>query len=109
MDIAQLSDRAMQIRSKYAELEKKRLGREWTTAEIMQGMVVDMGELMELVMAKEGIRDDKRGDLDLLLKREISDCLWCLLVLAKKYNFDMEKEFLASMDKLEERIQELSK
>jgi len=102
MDIKQLSERALEVRAKYSELEKERYGREWTRAEMMQGFVTDIGELMELSMAKDGIR--RRENVDEEIAHEFADCLWSLLVLAKKYDVDIEKSFLATMDKLEEKI-----
>lgn len=100
MEFAQLSDRAMQIRDCFARYEQRRTGRTWTREEIMQGLVVDVGDLMKLVMAKAGARTVK-GDVDALLAHELSDCLWSVLVLAKLYDLDLEKEFLRTMDELE--------
>lgn len=100
MEFAQLSDRAMQIREAFARYEQRRTGRTWTREEIAQGLVVDLGDLMKLVMAKAGARTVK-GDVDALLAHELSDCLWSVLVLARLYDLDLEKEFLRTMDELE--------
>jgi hypothetical protein len=91
MELAQLTERAMQIRDCFARSEQRRVGRTWTREEIMQGFVVDVGDLMKLVMAKAGAR---RVDGDI-------DCLWSVLVLAKLYGLDLEKEFVRTMDALE--------
>ena len=101
MELAQLSDRAMQIRECFAALEQRRAGRAWTREEIMQGFVVDVGDLMKLVMAKAGTRIV--DDIDRKLAHELSDCLWSVLVLARLYGIDLEKEFLKTMDELERR------
>ena len=100
MEISQLSDRAMQIRSCFAAYEQRRTGRTWTREEIMQGFVGDVGDLMKLVMAKAGAR--RVDDVDAKLAHELSDCLWSVLVLAKLYDFDLEKEFLKTMGELEQ-------
>jgi NTP pyrophosphatase (non-canonical NTP hydrolase) len=102
MDFKDISKRALEIRNKYSEFEKKRNGKEWTKEEIMEGFVVDVGDLMRLVMAKKGVRHVE--DVDAKLAHELSDCLWCVLVLANKYGIDIEKEFLKTMDYLDERI-----
>jgi len=102
MDIKQLSTRALEIREQYSLLEKKKYGKSWTSTQIMEGMVGDVGDLMKLVMAKDGVRDI--ADVDKKLAHELSDCLWCILVLAQKYDVDIEKTFLDTMDTLEERI-----
>ncbi|MBA3849305.1 MAG: nucleotide pyrophosphohydrolase [Opitutus sp.] len=100
MELAQLSARAMQIRECFARYEQRRTGRTWTREEIAQGFVVDVGDLMKLVMAKAGARR-VAGDVDAQLAHELSDCLWSVLVLAKLYGVDLEREFLRTMDELE--------
>lgn len=107
MDIKTLTEKAMEIRSRYAAFEKKEFRREWTKEEIMQGFVVDVGDLMKLVMAKNGVRQIE--DVDKKLSHELSDCLWCVLVLSKMYGIDIAKEFIKTMDELDEWITEKMK
>jgi NTP pyrophosphatase (non-canonical NTP hydrolase) len=102
MELAQLTERALQVRQRFAELERARGGRPWTREELMQGFVVDVGDLMKLVMAKQGVRPV--DDVDRKLAHELSDCLWSVLVLAKLYDVNLEKEFLASMTGLEAKL-----
>ena len=104
MDIEKLSDRAMEIRARFAELEQAKLRREWTKEEVMQGFVVDVGDLMKLVMAKSGIRHV--DDVEQKLAHELSDCLWSVLVLSRLYNIDLEQSFLKTMDELDSSIAE---
>lgn len=93
----------MDVREKYSILEKSKYGREWTPGEIAQGFVGDVGDLMKLVMTKEGVRD--LDDVDERLRHELSDCLWSLLVIAKKYDIDLEQSFLITMDELDRRFE----
>ncbi len=102
MDFKQLQNRAIEIRQKYSELEKKKYGKEWTKEQIVQGFVGDVGDLVKLVMSKEGVRDIE--NVDKKLAHELSDCLWSILVIANKYGVDMEKSFLETMDELEDKI-----
>jgi NTP pyrophosphatase (non-canonical NTP hydrolase) len=102
MELAQLSDRAMEIRQCFARDEQRRAGRAWTREEIMQGFVGDVGDLMKLVMAQSGAR--RIDDADRKLRHELSDCLWSVLVLARLYDVDLEKEFLATMGELERNL-----
>ena len=83
--------------------EQRRTGRTWTREEIMQGFVVDVGDLMKLVMAKAVAR--RVDDVDAKLAHELSDCLWSVLVLAKLYGVDLEKEYRRTMDELERKLQ----
>jgi NTP pyrophosphatase (non-canonical NTP hydrolase) len=70
----------------------------------MEGFVGDVGDLMKLVMAKEGIRTIEH--VDEKLAHELADCLWCILVLSEKYGVDIEQSFLKTMGELEKRIAE---
>ncbi len=102
MDLSQLTDLALQLRQRFTEQELARHGRAWTREELMQGFVVDVGDLMKLVMAKAGVRQVE--DVERKLAHELSDCLWSVLVLAKLYDVDLEKEFLATMDGLTAKL-----
>lgn len=102
MELAQLSARALEIRERFAATERGQAGRPWTREEVMQGFVGDVGDLMKLVMAKSGIRSIP--DTDHKLAHELSDCLWSVLVLARLYDVDLEKEFLRTMDEIERKL-----
>ena len=102
MSLAALNARARRIRKLYAALEQKRGGRPWTRAELAQGFVGDVGDLMKLVMAKDGLRPAQQ--LEPRLRHELGDCLWSLLVLAEACDVDLEAAFLATMDELEQRL-----
>ncbi len=97
-----LIQRALQIRQQYEDLEKAKYGRAWTPAEIAQGFVGDVGDLQKLVMAKAGIR--QIDQVDDKLKHELADCLWSIVILADKYQIDLETAFSETMDSLEKRI-----
>lgn len=99
MNFSQLAARAQQIRSKYEQLEQQKYGQSWTPAQIMEGFVVDVGDLMKVVQAKQGIRPEE--SVDEKLEHELADCLWSLLILADKYNVDLETAFLQNMKTLE--------
>jgi len=95
MELAQLTDRALHIRRRFAAAEQAGHGRPWTREELMQGFVVDLGDLMKLVMAKAGARPVE--NVDRKLAHELSDSLWSVLVPAKLGDIDLEKEFPAKM------------
>ncbi len=101
-DIKDLQSRALEIRRRYEELETKRNGKAWTSTEIAMGFAVDVGELVEIIMAKEGLR--ALDDVDAKLKHELADCLWCVFVLANKYGVDIEQSFLDTMNELDKRL-----
>lgn len=103
MDFSTLIKKAILIRNKYAELEKKQYGREWTGEELMLGFMKDVGDLAKLVQAKEGVR--VIDDIDNKFAHELSDCLWSVIVIANKYNVDIESAFTKTMQELDERLE----
>ena len=102
MELSALMQRAKAVRGKYADHEQALYGRQWTTSDIAQGFGGDVGDLMKLVQAKNGIR--QTADLDQKLAHELADCLWSILVLADEYDVELEKAFADTMDQLEERV-----
>jgi NTP pyrophosphatase (non-canonical NTP hydrolase) len=102
MYFQQLIEQARAIRSKYADLERSKYGREWSGEELMLGFVGDVGDLVKIVQAKEGIRGLE--NVDEALAHELSDCLWSVIILADKYNIDLEKAFAKTMDDLDNRL-----
>ena len=100
--LAPLAARARRVRDLYAKLETQRNGRPWTRAEIAQGFVGDVGDLMKLLMARDGVRP--AAQLDARLRHEFGDCLWCLFVLADAYDVNLEEAFHHTMDYLEGQL-----
>ncbi len=97
-----LQQRALEIRKKYETLNTQSGHDAWRAKEYMMGFVGDVGDLMKLVMAKENLRDI--DDVDEKLAHELSDCLWCLFVLADRYNIDLAAAFKNTMQELDDRI-----
>lgn len=102
MDFKKITERAIEIRNKYSELERELYGKEWTKEQIAEGFVGDVGDLMKLVMAKSGVRNIENTDKK--IAHELSDCLWSVLVLSNKYGIDLEASFLETMNELESKI-----
>ena len=95
MKIDDLQKRALEIREKYRLLEIKTEGKEWSVKRLIQGFLKDVTDLQLLA---------ENNKSDEALAHELSDCLWCVLVLAKKLNIDIGQAFKKNMDILEERI-----
>ena len=92
----------MHVAALYDDLNLARHGRVWTRAETMMGFVGDVGDLAKLVMAAEGARSDVGSREE--LEHELADCLWAVLVLARRYEVDLDAVFARSMDELEARL-----
>ncbi len=102
MELKELSQKAKEIKEAYIKLNKKKGNKNWGAAEYAQGFVGDVGDLVKLVMAKEGFRHYE--DVDKGVAHELSDCLWSILVIADELGIDLEPEFLHSMEELKSKI-----
>jgi len=91
MEFSELKRMALEIQDNFAERELKKYGRNWTRQEIFLGFLGDVGDLSKLLTAQEGVRDIE--NFKEKTEHEMADCLWSLLVLADKYNVDLEKSF----------------
>lgn len=100
--LSKLQERALEVRRQYTELNLRDGHDTWGGKEYVMGFIGDVGDLMKIVMAKENLRGME--DVDRKLAHELSDCLWSVLVLASYYGIQLEKEFLKTMDELEQRI-----
>ncbi|MGL4610931.1 MAG: MazG nucleotide pyrophosphohydrolase domain-containing protein [Trueperaceae bacterium] len=97
-----ISERALQIRKRYAELEEKSYGRSWSNEEIALGFMGDVGDLAKLVQAKNGVRSIP--NFQEKLEHELADCLWSVITLANEFDVDLETAFVKTMDDLETHL-----
>ncbi len=102
MNLDDLIQRAIEINNKYDELNVLQNIGPWNEQQLMAGFVGDVGDLSKIIMAKSGLR--AIDDVDSKLAHELADCLWSVLVLSKKYQVNLENEFVAVMDSLEAKI-----
>jgi len=101
-DLNELQQKALEIRRRYYDLNRKDGHSQWGPKDYVMGLVGDIGDLSKIIMAKENMR--RMDDVDAKLKHELADCLWSLLVLAYHYEIDLEEEFHTTMDELEDRV-----
>lgn len=104
MNLSKLTERAMHLKNLFAQYESKTFGKKWSKQHIAQGLVGDIGDLMKIIMAKEGFRSV--DNVDRKLAHELSDCLWSILVLARLYGINLEKSFLETVNEIEKNLQE---
>ena len=104
MDFGELARRAAEIRKQYRDFEAAKYGRTWTDEEIALGFVGDVGDLVKIIQAKNGVR--LMPDVDERLAHELADCLWSVLVLAEAYGIDLEQAFIRTMDELEQNLKQ---
>lgn len=102
MTLKEAQKRALEINQMYDVLNTRQIGSVWSRSDLMQGFVGDVGKLAKLTMAKDGRR--YIDDVDTKLAHELVDCLWSILILAEKYDIELDIKFAQTMDELEGRI-----
>ena len=98
MDFDDLEKAALRLNELYEQLEVKRHGRVWSTQELALGFMGDVGDLAKLIQAHVGVRaiDDAQSKLG----HELADCLWSILVLARKCGVDLQAEFVRNTSEI---------
>ncbi len=101
MDIAAMQQRAVEVRAKFADFEQESYGQEWSTEDLVMGLMTDVGDLSAIVHRLEGRRPLRETDPKEELEHELSDCLWVLLVLAERYGVELGTSFTHTMNGIE--------
>lgn len=102
MNINELTQKALRIKNLYAEFDTKEHHKKWTTEEVYEGLVSDVGDLGRLVLAKEGFRE--LDDIDKNLQHELAEILCAVLLIGDSYKIDVTQAFLNEMDRLESSL-----
>ncbi|MDD4938429.1 MAG: MazG nucleotide pyrophosphohydrolase domain-containing protein [Candidatus Shapirobacteria bacterium] len=102
MDLNEAISKAVLLRNDFLKYEMKNYGKNWDINNIAQGFVGDVGDLMKLILAKEGLR--KIENVDEKIAHELADCLWSVLVITSFYKVDLESSYLKMINELTEFI-----
>jgi NTP pyrophosphatase (non-canonical NTP hydrolase) len=104
MDFSAITGRSLAIRRLFEEYEREAYGRPWSLEEVALGLVGDVGDLAELIQAREGVR--KIEDLRSKLEHELADVLWSVIIIAAECEIDLEASFTRTMDGIEKSLSE---
>lgn len=102
-----MAKQARSVRTRFAQFEERRYGRQWSPEEIMLGLVGDVGDLAKLVQGQAGVRP--AAHLDAKLAHELADCLWAVITLADLYAVDLETAFGSTMADLHRWLDDAEK
>lgn len=102
-DFSAATERAMQVRRLYQQLEVNNHKSSWTTEEDMLAFTTDIGVLGRLIMAAEG-RWVYNGDVPAELRSKFAECLWWILVLSDRLGVDITEAFTSFIGKLDTNL-----
>ena len=95
--------RSMAIRDAYHLLELKHHGSKWTIEEDALAFLTDAGLVGRLAMAHQGrwpLEKDPAHDLE----QKLAECIWWLVVLAKRMEIDAEAALDSFLTKTEHQL-----
>ncbi|WP_030394478.1 MazG nucleotide pyrophosphohydrolase domain-containing protein [Kitasatospora purpeofusca] len=101
MDLSEITRQAMHVHGLYDELNLTTRGHTWSRHDFVLGFVGDVGDLVKLTQAADGVRPPPAGPG---LAHELADCLWSVVVLAELYGVDLEAAFTTTVRRLEDSI-----
>lgn len=93
--------RSHRIREQYHELERIHHETEWTVEEDALAFLTDAGLVGRLAMSQQG-HWPTGGDPVPEMEHKLGECMWWLIILAKRMDIDMNgalEKFLSSMEK----------
>jgi NTP pyrophosphatase (non-canonical NTP hydrolase) len=96
-DIKVLEQRALEIRRKYDQLNRSKSGETWDAKKLAKGFKKDVSDL--IMILEEGVDERK-------ISHELGDCLWSVLVIARKLDIDLERAFWTTMGEIEQRFKD---
>ncbi|MBP8776986.1 MAG: MazG-like protein [Bacteroidaceae bacterium] len=97
-----LIDRSLTIRERYHELEQKFHGNKWSIEEDALAFLTDAGLVGRLTMSQQGSWP-KGDETNYELEHKLGECLWWLIILAKRMDIDIQQateDFLTKTEKL---------
>ena len=104
LDLAEIKQRALQIRKQYHQLEKEHHGSEWTVEEDALAFLTDAGLVGRHTMSQQGRWP--KGDTNPELQHKLGECIWWLTVLADRMDIDINESVAAFLTKTENLLEE---
>ena len=103
MNFSEVVERSVQIRKQYHQMERQYHEKEWTVEEDALAFLTDAGLVGRLTMSQQE-RWPKGGDTVSELEHKLSECIWWVIVLAKRMNIDISESLDDFLSKLEKQL-----
>jgi hypothetical protein len=104
MGLKTATDRAMHVRGLYHQLEERHEGSAWSPEDDMLGPGQRHRNRSRLEMAAGG-RWVPDGDVSAHTADKLSESLWWILVIARRLDVDIDRAFVATMDRIEMHLE----
>lgn len=104
MDFEKIIHRAINLRQQYEVRETHLYGSQTSNVDLARGFAGDVNNLIKLIEAEQGMRSIVNSKEK--LEAYLAHCLWSVIVLAQKYEVNLETAFMEAMDRLENHLLE---
>jgi hypothetical protein len=105
LNFDEVVERSIQIRKLYHRLEQQFHGEEWTVEEDALAFLTDAGLVGRLTMSKQG-RWLTDGETDSELEHKLGECIWWLIILAKRMDIDISEALEKFLSKTENQLRD---
>jgi NTP pyrophosphatase (non-canonical NTP hydrolase) len=102
MDIEAATAKAANLAALFDQLNEANGQQAWSGLDLALGFVGDVGDLVRQVQVAENVRTYPGGRE--ALEHELADCLWSVLVLAERYDVDLEAAFDKTTTQMQARV-----
>jgi NTP pyrophosphatase (non-canonical NTP hydrolase) len=96
-------ERSARIRELYHQLERQHHGKEWTVEEDVLAFMTDAGLVGRLTMSQQG-RWPTDEDPIPELEHKLGECIWWLIILAKRMDIDIAEVLDKFLSKTESNL-----
>lgn len=103
MDFQHIIERSQAIREKYHQLERQHHQTEWSVIEDALAFLSDAGLVGRLTMSQQE-RWVSNKEITPELEHKLAECVWWLVVLAKRMDIDLEKATETFLSGMEQRL-----
>jgi len=103
MDFSEAVERSVKIRDLYHGLERQHHGKEWSIEEDALAFLTDAGLVGRFTMSQQGCwPTDEEPVAE--LEHKLGECIWWLIILAKRMNIDIDAALETFLSKTEDRF-----
>jgi hypothetical protein len=102
-DFSEVVERSVQIRQLYHQLERQHHGKEWSVEEDALAFLTDAGLVGRLTMSQQGRWPTDEEPVP-ELEHKLGECIWWLIVLAKRMNIDIDAALDGFLSKTEKNL-----
>lgn len=103
MNFTEAVERSIKIRKQYHDLEHKYHEKEWTVEEDALAFLTDAGLVGRLTMSQQG-NWPTNGETESELEHKLGECIWWVIVLAKRMNIDISEALEKFLSKTEKNL-----